>query len=123
MRAVKGKDTAPELLVRRMLRAMGHSGYRLHRKDIPGKPDIAWIGRKRAIFINGCFWHGHECARGARMPKTREAYWRGKIERTKHRDAAHIEKLESEGWRVMTLWECELRDREVVEMRLREFMD
>ena len=86
MRAVRARDTSPELAVRRLLRPMA-PGYRLHRKDIPGRPDIAYIGAKRAIFVHGCFWHGHECARGARAPKTNADYWRAKIARNKARDA------------------------------------
>ena len=78
MRAVKGRDTAPEIAVRTMLRRFAPF-YRLHRKDVPGTPDIAYIGRKRAIFVHGCFWHGHECPRGARSPKANADYWRAKI--------------------------------------------
>ena len=88
MRAVKGRDTAPEIAVRTMLRRFA-PGYRLHRKDVPGNPDIAYIGRKRAIFVHGCFWHGHDCPRGARSPKANADYWRAKIARNVARDAAH----------------------------------
>ena len=121
MRAVKSRDTSPELFVRKILRGIA-SGYRLHRKDIPGNPDIAYIGSKRAIFVHGCFWHGHDCARGARVPKANADYWRGKIARNVARDAAHREKLAALGWRALTVWECELKDAAALEERLRAFL-
>jgi DNA mismatch endonuclease (patch repair protein) len=122
MRAVKGRDTTPELAVRAMLRTFAPF-YRLHRKDIPGNPDIAYIGRKRAIFVHGCFWHGHQCARGARMPKANADYWRAKIAKNVARDAAHREKLAAQGWRALTIWECELKDAAATEKKLHEFLE
>ncbi len=117
MRAVKSENTTPELAVRKLLRAFA-PGYRLHRADLPGKPDIAYIGRRLAIFVHGCFWHGHDCARGARSPKTNAAYWREKIARNRARDAAHREALASLGWRVLTVYECELKDADALRRRL-----
>jgi DNA mismatch endonuclease (patch repair protein) len=117
MRRVKGKDTTPELAVRKALTALG-ARYRLHRKDLPGKPDIVLPGRRLALFIHGCFWHGHDCARGARVPKQNRDYWVGKVGRNRTRDAASREKLEGLGWRVETIWECELRDAPLLERRL-----
>jgi DNA mismatch endonuclease (patch repair protein) len=117
MRRVKGKDTAPELKVRRLLRRLG-VGYRLHRADLPGKPDIAMPGRKLALFVHGCFWHGHDCARGARIPKANRPYWEAKIARNRVRDTAHRAALEAMGWRAVTLWECELKDEVALEVRL-----
>ncbi len=108
MRRVKGKDTAPEMKVRRALRQMG-VGYRLHRKDLPGRPDIVMSGRRLAIFVHGCFWHGHDCARGARVPKQNRDYWLAKVGRNRARDVAHRAALEAAGWRVLTVWECDLR--------------
>ena len=122
MRRVKSKNTSPELLVRSLLRKLGHTGYRLHREDIPGKPDIAWIGKKRAIFINGCFWHGHTCPRGAREPKTRIEYWRAKIERTRQRDEANVKKLLASNWDVLFIWECELKNDEILSQILSNFL-
>lgn len=110
MRQVRSKDTSPELTVRRLLRSAGHTGYRLHRVDIPGKPDIAWIGRKLAIFVHGCFWRGHDCPRGARLPKVRQGYWSGKIKRNRQRDLEYQKQLKVAGWRVLVVWECELRN-------------
>jgi DNA mismatch endonuclease (patch repair protein) len=121
MRAVKGRDTSPEIAVRAMLRKFA-PGYRLHRKDIPGNPDIAFIGRKRAIFVHGCFWHGHDCPRGARLPKANADYWRTKIAKNVARDAAHQTALAAQGWRALIIWECELKDRAAVEKKLRGFL-
>ncbi|CAN2535195.1 Very+short+patch+repair+protein [Methylocapsa aurea] len=121
MRAVKSRDTSPEIAVRALLRGFAPH-YRLHRKDVPGNPDIAYVGRKRAIFVHGCFWHGHDCARGARMPKTNADYWRAKIARNRARDLTHQERLAALGWRALVVWECELKDRVAVEAKLREFL-
>ena len=120
MRAVPGRDTSAELKVRRLLRPIA-PGYRLHRKDIPGNPDIAFLGAKKAIFVHGCFWHGHDCRRGARMPKTNTDYWRAKIGRNRARDARHLEDLAALGWRALVVWECELADETALVARLRVF--
>ncbi|MBI5942412.1 MAG: DNA mismatch endonuclease Vsr [Caulobacterales bacterium] len=109
MRRVKGRDTGPEMTVRRLLTALG-ARYRLHRKDLPGKPDIVMPGRRLAIFVHGCFWHGHDCARGARVPQQNRDYWLGKIGRNRERDLASRAALETAGWRVEVVWECELKD-------------
>ncbi len=121
MRAVKSRDTAPELAVRTLLRRFA-PGYRLHRRDIPGTPDIAFMSRKRAIFVHGCFWHGHDCARGARAPKANADYWRAKIARNVARDAQHRAALAALGWRVLVVWECALKDRVALEQKLRDFL-
>jgi len=121
MRAVKSRDTTPELTVRALLRRFAPF-YRLHRKDVAGNPDIAYLGRKRAIFVHGCFWHGHDCARGARLPKANADYWRAKIDRNRARDAANVERLRARGWDALTIWECELKDLDALERRLRAFL-
>jgi DNA mismatch endonuclease, patch repair protein len=121
MRAVKSRDTSPELAVRKMLRAFA-PGYRLHRKDVTGNPDIAYLGRRQAIFVHGCFWHGHDCPRGARLPKANADYWRAKIARNRARDAAHLAQLAQEGWRALIVWECELKDSGALEAKLRDFL-
>ncbi len=121
MRAVKGRDTRPELLVRSLLRAMA-PGYRLCRRDLPGAPDIAYIGRKKAIFVHGCFWHGHDCRRGARAPKANAEYWREKIAKNRERDETHLERYRALGWTVLVIWECETRDRDALAERLRLFL-
>jgi len=121
MRAVKGKDTVPEMTVRRMVHRMGFR-FRLHRKDIAGKPDLVFSGLRKVIFVNGCFWHGHKCARGARQPKTNVAYWRAKIARNRARDEANAVKLQGAGWRSAIVWECELKDPMRVKRRLTRFL-
>ncbi|MGD2131347.1 MAG: very short patch repair endonuclease [Maricaulaceae bacterium] len=108
MARVKSKNTKPEMLVRRAAHALGYR-FRLHRKDLPGAPDLVFASRRAVIFVHGCFWHGHDCARGARMPKANAAYWRAKIARNRARDAASTQALEADGWRVLTVWECELK--------------
>jgi len=108
MRAVKSSDTGPERLLRRRLWAAGFR-YRLHRRDLPGKPDLTFPGRRLAVFVHGCFWHGHVCPRGARRPKTNAAYWRAKIARNQARDADVAVALQALGWRSVVVWECELR--------------
>ena len=108
MRRVKGRDTGPELAVRRILRAAG-IGYRLGGGGLPGRPDLVMKGRRTAVFVHGCFWHGHDCPRGAREPKANAAYWKAKIDRNRARDAAARSALEAAGWRVVTVWECGMR--------------
>ncbi len=117
MRRVKGKDTAPELTVRRALTALG-ARYRLNRKDLPGSPDIVMPGRRLAIFVHGCFWHGHDCPRGSRVPKANREYWTAKVARNVARDARTSAALSEQGWRVETIWECELKDRPALTARL-----
>ena len=121
MRAVKGADTAPEMTVRRLIHGMGFR-FRLHRKDLPGKPDIVLPRLHRVIFVNGCFWHGHDCARGARVPKANAEYWSAKIARNSERDAANIAALEAKGWRAEVIWECQLKELGKVKTRLRRFL-
>lgn len=121
MRAVKGKDTTPEMVVRRLVHSMGYR-YRLHRRDLPGKPDMAFPRLRKIIFIHGCFWHGHDCARGARMPKANREYWQKKISRNASRDASSIAALQSQGWRVAVIWECELKDMAQIRGRLVKFL-
>ena len=121
MARVKRRDTKPEMIVRRALREIGFTGYRLDRGELPGRPDIAFIGKRRAIFVHGCFWHGHDCKRGARQPKTNVEYWRAKIARNQTRDAAALDALAALGWRALVIWECELK-RDDLKERLRAFL-
>jgi len=123
MRRIRGKNTGPELAVRGLLRALGFTGYRLHRKDLSGRPDVAFVGRRKAILIHGCFWHGHDCKVGAREPKSNRNYWLPKIERNRQRDIKHLAELTQLGWDVLTVWECELHDTEALTAKLAEFMD
>lgn len=109
MRAVKGRDTGPEIALRKALFARGIR-YRLNVKDLPGKPDIVLPKYRAVIFVHGCFWHGHDCARGKRTPKTNADYWKKKIRRNVERDHAAIAALQRHGWSVKISWECDLKD-------------
>ncbi|WP_082369402.1 very short patch repair endonuclease [Arthrobacter sp. ERGS1:01] len=111
MSRIRSKDTKPEMIVRRLLYAQGYR-YRLHAKDLPGKPDIVFRGRHKVIFVNGCFWHSHSCADGRHRPQTNADFWGAKRQRTLDRDAHAVAVLEANGWSVATVWECELRDAE-----------
>jgi DNA mismatch endonuclease (patch repair protein) len=117
MRQVKAKGTTPELRVRALLWRMGLR-YRLHRRDLPGAPDIVLPGRRLAVFVHGCFWHGHTCARGARVPKQNRDYWTGKIARNRVRDEQSQTALLALGWTPLVLWECELKDEVALKERL-----
>jgi DNA mismatch endonuclease (patch repair protein) len=122
MRAVKGRDTTPELAVRSLLHRAGYR-FRLHRRDLPGNPDIVFPGRRKVIFIHGCFWHGHDCNRGARQPKTNVDYWRRKIARNRARDHMNQLSLTKSGWSALTVWECEIAQCESIMKKLRRFLE
>jgi DNA mismatch endonuclease (patch repair protein) len=107
MATVKGRDTTPEMRVRKSLHAAGFR-FRLHRKDLPGKPDLVLPRYHMAVFVNGCFWHGHACRRGGRIPAQNRDYWVAKIARNVARDHASQQELQRRGWRCMVIWECEL---------------
>ena len=119
MTAVHSKDTSIELLVRRYLWSNGIR-YRLHPKNLTGKPDIVILKRKIAIFVHGCFWHGHENCSLGRLPKTRVEYWREKVEKNKIRDRQVIEKLEAGGWQCFIIWHCQLRTKKAAAITLLE---
>lgn len=121
MSAVRGRDTKPEMSVRAILRSMGYR-YRLHRKDLPGRPDIAFVGRKKVIFVHGCFWHRHYGCPRASFPKTRVEFWQDKFERNIKRDKLVEEAYADMGWRVLTVWECQIRDRAKLSKTLQIFM-
>lgn len=120
MRAVKSRGTSPELVVRRILYAEGYR-YRLHSKNLPGKPDLVFPRRRKVVFVHGCFWHGHDCARGARVPVHNRAYWKEKIARNRGRDQRVRASLKVLGWSVYVVWECELRDIARARSKLRRF--
>lgn len=121
MQSVRTKDTGPEWVVRRLLHALGFR-YRLHRRDLPGRPDIVFSGRRRVIFVHGCFWHGHDCPKG-RAPKSRLEYWGPKLRQNVERDARDAGKLWDDGWTVLTVWQCETKDTEALSRKLRDFLD
>lgn len=108
MRAVRGTDTKPEIAVRRASHALGLR-FRLRRNDLPGRPDLVFPSRRIALFVHGCFWHGHDCRRGARAPVANADYWRAKIDRNRERDALSAHRLAELGWRAIVVWECETR--------------
>ncbi len=124
MRRIRSKDMKPELLVRRLVHSLGYR-YRLHRKDLPGKHDLVFGPRHKVIFVHGCFWHMHpdpNCA-DARMPKSNTDYWKSKLERNVERDKQHIDALYETGWKVLTIWECELKNLEKVKQHIVDFLD
>lgn len=119
MQGNKRRDTKPELIVRQMLRELGYPGYRLDWKKAPGHPDIAYPGRKCAVFVMGCFWHDHEGCKYASKPRTHSEYWQEKFRRNKERDARVRSELEELGWTVIDVWECELKKDRIDETRER----
>jgi DNA mismatch endonuclease (patch repair protein) len=121
MSRIRSKDTSPELLVRKELYALGFR-FRLHRSDLPGKPDIVFHGRKKVIFVHGCFWHQHSKCEDGRLPETNRAYWRPKLRRNVVRDSEIQSELMRLGWRVFTVWECELKDLLRVARALKKFL-
>ena len=121
MRANKAKDTKPEVAVRRMLHAIGYR-FRLHRRDLPGTPDIVFPSRRKAIQVHGCFWHQHEGCRRANVPAARPEYWGPKLARNKKRDREVQARLEALGWEVLTVWECEVADIHAVTERAVAFL-
>ncbi|MBM3607245.1 MAG: DNA mismatch endonuclease Vsr [Alphaproteobacteria bacterium] len=121
MAAIRSKDMKPEMAVRSLVHRMGYR-FRLHRKDLPGKPDLVFASRKAVIFVHGCFWHQHSACREGRMPGTRLEYWKPKLERNIARDIQNQLALKSLGWRVLVLWECETgRDGELA-VRIKKFL-
>ena len=121
MSRIGGKNTAPELVVRRRLHGLGYR-YRLHVSALPGKPDIVFPGRKKVVFVHGCFWHAHGCRMG-RPPKSRLDYWLPKLEANKRRDSQRIESLAAMGWASLTVWQCEIRHMKTLPGLLMEFLD
>lgn len=123
MRRIKSKGTSPELLVRKLLHGMGYR-YRLHRKNLPGKPDIVFGPRRKAIFVHGCFWHGHDAVTcsDSRTPKSNAGYWVPKLARNKERDARNLSALADIGWQTLVIWDCETPDVAGLRDRLTSFM-
>ena len=123
MRAIRAKDTAPELAVRRVLHAAGYR-FRLHRRDLPGNPDVVLPRHRAVIFVHGCFWHQHPDSgcRNAQVPRSNTAYWSPKLARTAERDREAAERLKAMGWHVLTIWECETKQTEALTQRLLQFL-
>lgn len=121
MRRIRSKDTTPELVLRRLIHGLGYR-FRLHRKDLPGRPDLVFPRRCKIIFIHGCFWHQHPNCREGRMPSSRLDYWEPKLEKNQIRDAASRARLEEQGWSVLVIWECELKDANGVRKKINQFL-
>jgi len=121
MSRIASKNTKPELQVRRLAHALRYR-YRIHVSELPGKPDLVFSSRKKAIFVHGCFWHQHPDCREGRIPDTRKSYWQPKLERNVDRDRKHIQDLKRLGWKVLVVWECEVHDAEKLEPKLTAFL-
>jgi DNA mismatch endonuclease (patch repair protein) len=122
MSRVRGKNTKPELVVRGLVRAMGY-GYRLHVRDLPGCPDLVFLGRKKVIFVHGCFWHRHEGCPMCRLPKTRLDFWVPKLEGNRQRDLENQVRLREQGWDTLIIWECQLRNKLTLAVRIKVFLE
>ena len=120
MAAISSKNTKPEMTVRKLVYSMGYR-YRLHRKELPGKPDLVFSSRRKVIFVHGCFWHQHGC-KDSHVPRTNVSYWVPKLEKNVARDKKHIDALATAGWKVLVLWDCELADTTCLKARLLDFL-
>jgi DNA mismatch endonuclease, patch repair protein len=121
MRSIRSANTGPEMLVRRLVHRMGYR-YRLHVKNLPGKPDLVFVAKRKIIFVHGCFWHFHIGCRDGKIPQSRENYWRPKLLKNRERDVENIRSLEAEGWNILVIWECELKDEVQLRVRLHQFL-
>ncbi len=117
----KGKNTNPEICVRGLVHSLGYR-YRLHRRDLPGCPDMVLPGKKKVIFINGCYWHRHNCKKGRSMPATRKQFWQTKFKKTVARDRKNIKTLKSLGWKILIIWECQIKNIQPLIRKLRQFL-
>lgn len=121
MARVRSKDTKPELAVRRLLHRQGYR-FRTHYKLLPGRPDIAFTRKRKAVLVHGCFWHGHDGCPGFRTPSSRTEFWEGKFERNRARDRRNEAQARALGWQMLVVWECEIRDEEWLAVRLADFL-
>lgn len=122
MRRIRSKDSSPEMTVRRLLHKLGYR-YRLHRHDLPGRPDIIFPGRRKIIFVHGCFWHVHTGCKRSHAPKSNKAYWVPKLRRNRLRDKRNHSSLKALGWKSLVLWECQIGDAQRLNIRVRTFLD
>ena len=120
MRAIRGKDTQPEIAVRSLVHKLGFR-FRLNRRDLPGKPDLAFPARRKVIFVHGCFWHSHACKTGL-VPNTNRGFWLPKLRRNKLRDKKNIDALTNLGWDALVIWQCELKNSATIRARVRRFL-
>lgn len=123
MRRIRSKNTKPEMIIRQLIHSMGYR-YRLHRKDLPGKPDLVFPSRKAVIFVHGCFWHQHSdpACQDAHTPKSNQDYWVSKLNMNIARDKTHYEALNSLGWRVLVIWECEIQNNKDIVQKIEEYL-
>ena len=121
MSRVRSKNTRPEMIVRSCVYRMGYR-YRLHRKDLPGCPDLVFTSRKKVVFVNGCYWHRHKCKKGRSIPETRKKFWQTKLEGNKERDKQNRRKLNNLGWKVLVIWECQTKNPEKVINKISNFL-
>lgn len=122
MAAIKGKNTKPEMVVRRLVHGLGYR-YRLHRKDLPGKPDLVFPSRRKIIEVYGCYWHMHDCPYGRVVPKTNAEFWQTKRLSNVTRDTRNSAELTKQDWRVLIIWECEVKDTDKLRERITQFLD
>jgi DNA mismatch endonuclease, patch repair protein len=120
MRAIRSKDMLPELRIRSLVHNLGYR-FQLHRKDLPGKPDLVFASRRKVIFVHGCFWHSHNC-KIAHVPKSNVSYWLSKLERNRDRDKKNVKALRAGGWACFIIWECETKDCSAVAARVKKFL-
>lgn len=121
MRAVRNRNTRPEIVVRRVSHALGYR-FRVHVSKLPGKPDLVFASRYKVIFVHGCFWHRHGCKHGLQVPKTNTEFWEKKIKRNMQRDRVDVQRLRKIGWRSLIIWECQTKNLEKLEGKLRRFL-
>jgi DNA mismatch endonuclease (patch repair protein) len=121
MGRIKSKNTAPELQLRKFIFSMGFR-YRVHYKKLPGSPDIVFLGRKKVIFVHGCFWHGHPNCKASKLPETHIEFWKNKISSNQERDINNVKKLENMGWKVLIVWQCELKEISNMTDKIRAFL-
>jgi len=121
MRAIKSRDTRPELALRSLAHRLGYR-FRVHRNDLPGKPDVVFPAKRKVIFMHGCFWHSHDCGQGPRVPARNRDYWKAKLARNRARDRVVMKSLVKLGWKAIVFWECELQDLVHVASKLRRFL-
>ncbi len=122
MSRIRGKNTVPEMTVRRIVHALGYR-YRLHCRDLPGTPDLVFRRMKKIIFVHGCFWHRHQDCKYAYTPKSRQVFWRKKFRLNKQRDLVHMARLKNDGWRVLVVWECELASPKSATNKINRFLE
>ena len=121
MSRIRGKDTAPEIAVRRLVHRLGYR-FRLHKQELPGCPDVVLPRHKKVIFVHGCFWHMHKCRYGKVIPQTRKKFWQTKRQANVARDRKNIKELEKLGWKVLVLWECQIRNTPKLSNRIKKFL-